>query len=393
MKIAMVFDGLGFGGIERVGIDYIRLLAEAGHEVTVYNLIPSAKDMEVEINDNVEVYHVYYPRKGCPEMYVSLVNRYSWGKYIYLPVHIVVNLILSGYKLFKKNRKVTYDFAIAFSGHYNDLKFVEKGFINAKHKICWLHGSLLDYALLSSGFLMLYKKIGNLVTLSSFYENGVLGANKWLKNLSIRKIYNPTFIAERKIDIEKVKQLKERYGDYLLMVGRFTKEKDQRTVICAGKILRERYNIERKILFLGDGPEKYNIEKFAEKEDMNDLVIFEGNQIDVQNYYAAAKILVHSSPAEGLPTVLLEAMNFGVPIVATNSLPGVPEILEGEKDGMVCDVKDATGMAEKIYTLLTDEIIYKKYSELGKSRIKSFRPDYVRKQLEEYFEEIRQNEK
>ena len=37
MKIAMVFDGLGVGGIERVGIDYMKLLSEDGHDVTVYN--------------------------------------------------------------------------------------------------------------------------------------------------------------------------------------------------------------------------------------------------------------------------------------------------------------------------------------------------------------------
>ena len=38
MKIAFVFDGLGFGGIERVGIDYIKLCLQMGHEVDVYNL-------------------------------------------------------------------------------------------------------------------------------------------------------------------------------------------------------------------------------------------------------------------------------------------------------------------------------------------------------------------
>ena len=167
MKIAMVFDGLGVGGIERVGIDYMKLLSEDGHDVTVYNLVPSANAMESEIEDSITIRHNSFPRKVCPEMYVSLVKRYSWGKYVYIPIDIATNIVLAFSKLIKKNRKETYDFAIAFSGHYNDLKFVASDFIKAKHKICWLHGSILDYALLSSGFLMLYKKIGNLVSLSS----------------------------------------------------------------------------------------------------------------------------------------------------------------------------------------------------------------------------------
>ena len=39
MKIAMVFDGLQIGGIERVGADYAKLLIELGYEVTVFNLV------------------------------------------------------------------------------------------------------------------------------------------------------------------------------------------------------------------------------------------------------------------------------------------------------------------------------------------------------------------
>ena len=392
MKIAMAFDGLGVGGIERVGIDYMKLLSEDGHDVTVYNLVPSANAMESEIEDSITIRHNSFPRKVCPEMYVSLVKRYSWGKYVYIPIDIATNIGLAFSKLIKKNRKETYDFAIAFSGHYNDLKFVASDFIKAKHKIWWLHGSILDYALLSSGFLMLYKKIGNLVSLSSFYDDGVMTSNKWLSDINIRKIYNPTFIADRELDECKIEHLRESYGEFLLMVGRFTKEKDQATVIRAGKILREQYGIQRNIMFLGDGPEREKIEMLAKEEGMDDLVIFAGNQMDVQNYYAASKILVHSSPAEGLPTVLLEAMNFGIPIVATNSLPGVPEILEGTKDGLVCDVGDAKGMADKIRLLLTNQELYEKYSNCGRNRIESFRPEYVRRQLESYFEEIIQRE-
>ena len=217
-------------------------------------------------------------------------------------------------------------------------------------------------------------------------------SNKWLSDINIRKIYNPTFIADRELDECKIEHLRESYGEFLLMVGRFTKEKDQATVIRAGKILREQYGIQRNIMFLGDGPEREKIEMLAKEEGMDDLVIFAGNQMDVQNYYAASKILVHSSPAEGLPTVLLGAMNFGIPIVATNSLPGVPEILEGTKDGLVCDVGDAKGMADKIRLLLTNQELYEKYSNCGRNRIESFRPEYVRRQLESDFEEIIQRE-
>lgn len=389
VKIAVVFDGLGVGGIERVGIDYIKLLSGSGHEIVVYNLNPSANEMESELDQSIEIRRIRFPRKICPEMYVVLVKRFWWGKYAYLPAHIGLNIFLLFHRLIKKSRMDKYDFAVAFSGHFNDLTFVEKGYVKADHKICWLHGGIQDYALLSSGFLMLYQKIRNLVTLSSFCQDSVLNLNPNLRHLNIKKIYNPTFIGERAVDHTVVDSLRKEYGDFILMVGRMTKEKDHRTVIRAGKLLRDKYGIDNKILFLGDGKEQCNLEEYVKDMDMQGQIFFMGNRMDVQNYYAAAKLLVHSSPAEGLPTVLLEAMYFGLPIVATNSLPGVPEILENDKDGLVCPVGDQDKMAEYIYLLLSDSELYKVYSDRGKSRITAFRPETVQGQLEDFFSDIK----
>ena len=45
MKLAFVFDGLGCGGIERVGIDYCNALCNAGHEIIVVNLSPQKMNL------------------------------------------------------------------------------------------------------------------------------------------------------------------------------------------------------------------------------------------------------------------------------------------------------------------------------------------------------------
>ena len=71
-----------------------------------------------------------------------------------------------------------------------------------------------------------------------------------------------------------------------------------------------------------------SVKKLVKKLSLEERVFFTGVRYDVQNYYATAKLFIHSSKLEGLPTVLLEAMKYGLPIVATNSKPGVPEILK-----------------------------------------------------------------
>ena len=62
MKLAIVFDGLQIGGIERVGIDYIRIFRNLGHDVTVFNLRPELKAMECSIDDSVRCARINFPR-------------------------------------------------------------------------------------------------------------------------------------------------------------------------------------------------------------------------------------------------------------------------------------------------------------------------------------------
>ena len=58
LEIAFVFDGLGMGGIERVGVDYIRLFVNAGYKVTVYNLHSLENRIVTELPEQVEYIEV-----------------------------------------------------------------------------------------------------------------------------------------------------------------------------------------------------------------------------------------------------------------------------------------------------------------------------------------------
>lgn len=87
MKIAIVFDGLQTGGIERVGIDYVKLMLQMGYEVTIFNLVPSLTEMEREIPSNCKIVNLNFPRKISPELYSKLVK-----KILYVNVHILLSI-------------------------------------------------------------------------------------------------------------------------------------------------------------------------------------------------------------------------------------------------------------------------------------------------------------
>ena len=114
---------------------------------------------------------------------------------------------------------------------------------------------------------------------------------------------------------------------------------------------------------------------------MENTVFFEGNQNDVQNYYKAAYLFVHSSPLEGLPTTLIEALYFSLPIVATDSLPGVREIIENNTYGIVTPVGDCNMMGEAIYKMYQDKELYENYKKKSIKKFKEFSPETIKEQL------------
>ena len=152
--------------------------------------------------------------------------------------------------------------------------------------------------------------------------------------------------------------------------------------------MNARFEKPKKLLLVGDGDLRPEVEQFARDNNMENDVVFIGSVTDVQNYYAAASVYVHSSPLEGLPTVLLEAMSFGLPIASTDSIPGVREILEDNRCGLISKVGDYKELSENIYKLYTDESLCKKLVDESQIKLQEFSPDYVKKQIERFFTDL-----
>lgn len=386
MKIVFVFDGLQFGGIERVGIEYIKLLSDRNYEITVVNLRPDLNALEKEIPTDVRILHIPFSRNLAPQRYSKLMRVHPCGSIAFYVCAIPVNAVQKLYKIKYQKGVPETEISIAFSGHYNDLTFVSENFKSAK-KIAWLHGSETSYNDIAPGYFALYRKIKNLVCLSEKDDDRSKAFNE--KNgINKALIYNPINLTERKIDKKLVEMLKQSYGDFILMVGRMAKDKDQATLIQALAYLKEKHNLEKKLVLVGDGPERESLENLVKEKKLEKQVFFAGAHYDVQNYYMAASVYAHSSPAEGLPTVLLEAMYYGLPIASTNSEPGVYEILRTDC-GLVTPVGNAEALADSIYRLYTDKALVEKLKLNSQERIKQFMPEHVIMQFENYMKRLK----
>lgn len=383
-KLALVLDGVGIGGIEKVASSYVKIFRTLGYDVTVINLNPKKQEMLESFPNNIAFINFGLSRKESPEQYAQLVKHGWWGKFVYPILYIVLSLWITIKKIaFKiKYRNPNFDLVISFASHFNDLTFVSRNYVRARKKMSWSHGAIYSYALISDGYLNLYNRIKNIVVLVDDAQQELLTYNKNLK-LNVHKIYNPVYFDATQ-STSRETEIESKFGTFLLMVARFSyPHKDHYTVIKAFKeVVKQHPDVD--LVLVGDGPELDKVKQFAESlgEDVSRKIHFIGATKDVTSYYRSAKILLHASVAgEGLPTVILEALSNGLPVISTDSKVGPREILGNDEYGLLSKVQNSVDMASKINLLLENEDLYLKYCNLGKMRIKEFTPDKITEKL------------
>lgn len=162
----------------------------------------------------------------------------------------------------------------------------------------------------------------------------------------------------------------------ILGVGRLTPQKDFPTLIKAFAITQQ-YRSTR-LMILGEGKERPKLEALVKELGLEDRVSLPGFVNNPFAFMAKAALFVLSSAWEGLPTVLIEAIAVGTPVVATNCKSGPEEILAGGQYGNLVSVGDVEGLAEAIVATLNHPIS----PEILQSRAKDFSQE---KSTYEYF--------
>ncbi|MGB6874436.1 MAG: glycosyltransferase family 4 protein [Candidatus Acidiferrales bacterium] len=135
-------------------------------------------------------------------------------------------------------------------------------------------------------------------------------------------------------------------------VGYLLPEKGQELLVRAMKIVLAEFPA-CKLILAGDGPLRARLESLAAELALRNAIIFAGFVEDTDALYQALDIFAFPSLAEPLGSSLLAAMAHGLPAIAVAS-GGVPEIIEGRRDGVLVDAPDAIELANAICRLLRD---------------------------------------
>jgi len=169
----------------------------------------------------------------------------------------------------------------------------------------------------------------------------------------IRVVYNPIVTPE----LQAKAQLPVEHPWFgaveppvLLAVGRLTPQKDFPTLVRAFAQVLETHSA--RLLILGEGYERPKLEALIRELGLKEYVSLPGFVANPYAFMSRASVFVLSSKWEGLPTVLVEALCCGAPVVATNCPSGPREILAEGQYGQLVAVGDVAALAWAIVAAL-----------------------------------------
>lgn len=170
----------------------------------------------------------------------------------------------------------------------------------------------------------------------------------------IQTIYNPVItkeiLASAKEPVEHP-WLTAKECPVILGVGKLEAQKDFPNLIRA--FAQVRAVQEARLIILGWGPDREKLEALIKELNLEEYVDLPGYTQNPYAYMANASLFVLSSAWEGLPTVLIEAMALGTPVVSTDCESGPSEILANGKYGHLVPVSDTKALADAILQVLS----------------------------------------
>lgn len=227
-------------------------------------------------------------------------------------------------------------------------------------------------------------------------SDGVTAVSQALKDLTneqfdikddIKVIYNfIDFNRFRKTNKDHFKKAIAPNGERIIAhVSNFRKVKRVQDVIHVFKKIYEK--IPSKLLLIGDGPERHNLEQLCRKIGLCHEIRFLGKQDAVEELLAIADVFVLPSANESFGLAALEAMACEVPVISSNA-GGIPEVNIHGKTGYLSDIGDVEDMAANAIKILENDEILKEFRKNALEQAEKFDLKNVLPHYENYYEQI-----
>lgn len=176
----------------------------------------------------------------------------------------------------------------------------------------------------------------------------------------------------------------------IVAVGTVCPRKGQRVVVDAAIHLLRSHDGLRFILVGGGTGSSYEaeVERAIRRSGFSDLMQIIPSTPDIGRFYAASDIFVCASSIESFPRVILEAMAWRLPIVATDIF-GIPEQVRDSQEALLVPPENPAALAHALSRLIEDNVLRATLAKNARARVeKDFSIDKMIDQYEELFREV-----
>ena len=322
-KILIVLPKLNCGGTERTAAELANYIAENGGEVSI--LLMFREEIFFTLHKNVKLiqpknirkkigrilylpYLLFFLRRSIKAENAEMI--FSLG---YIAITLAVSLGLSSTVIISGRSSPT---RIRFPGN----RILNNLYIFS-HRI-------------------LKKRVNGIIAQTTFAKE--IYSKKY--RIPIKVI--PNFLREIKPHDHLTR------NNQIVTVGRLTFEKGQHFLLQAFSKLQAP---GWKLVLVGEGPKRSELEKLAVDLGIGGSVIFKGLQKDVDYFLSQSKIFVFTSIIEGFPNALIEAMANPLACVSFNCEAGPSDIIQNAENGFLVEVGDIDELVKKIQLLVDDE--------------------------------------
>jgi len=150
-------------------------------------------------------------------------------------------------------------------------------------------------------------------------------------------------------------------------VGRLWPQKRIKDLIWAADLLKVARD-DVHLLIIGEGPDRWRLERFRDQVRICDRVHFLGERADVPRLLPHLDCVWLASGYEGQPNAIMEAMLAGIPVVATD-IPGNRDLVVPGETGYLVPVGNRAGFARHTYQLLDDPATARRLGAASRARM------------------------
>lgn len=360
-KIAYILTPVEFGGAERVSLNFLKNVDRNNFEVCPILLIRPWEKKNVFIQELVKE---NYPVHKIP----VAIRTLNQGKDYFR----VIRCFRILYSILNKG---SFDL-VHTNGYFADIIGIPISRLLGIPHIASCHGyirndrKLIIYTKLDLIVLRFSSKV---IAVSREIQRDLIGSG--LSESRVLEIQNAVELNTNKMLFQKNREEIRKTYDInnkeivLGYVGRISREKGLRYLIEAASKLT-RFGLPIRVMIIGDGSQRPEIECLAQERDLQSKVIFTGFQNDMQKWLPPMDLFILPSLTEGTPMALLEAMSCGIPVIAS-AVGGIPKIIDSGKNGILVSPAKPEEIVSAVWAISKNNELQKRLSNMAKETIRN----------------------